>query len=71
MKKLFTSGLLTLTAVPFLMAAPVAKKAQDQPAASSQTQTATKTVKKTQKSHVKKSKKATGTDAAAPANPSK
>jgi hypothetical protein len=65
MKKLITSSLLTLAAVPFLMAAPAAKKVQN-PAAASQTKTETKTAKKTHKSHVKKNAKGTGTDTAAP-----
>ena len=54
MKKLFTSTLLTVAAVPFLMAAPsTAKKAQN----------TTAPAKKVQKKHVKKSK----TKAAKPA----
>ena len=55
MKKLFTSTLLTVVSVPFLMAAPTAaKKAQNQPEASNQTQS---TVAKT-KVHKKNAKKA-------------
>jgi hypothetical protein len=60
MKKLFTSTLLTVAAVPFLMAAPAAKKVQNQPTSGETTQTTT--VKKTHKKHVKKAK---GTDTAA------
>ncbi len=53
MKKLFTSTILTLAAVPFLMAAPAAaKKTQNQPAASSQTKVAV--TKKAHKKHVAK-----------------
>ncbi len=66
MKKVFTSTLLTLTAVPFLMAAPAAKKVQNQSTSSNQTTSQTTTTKKTHKSHAKKSTKATGTDTAAP-----
>lgn len=62
MNKLITSTLLTLSAVPFLMAAPAASKVQNQ----STTATQAKTAKKTHKSHAKKNSKATGTDAAAP-----
>jgi hypothetical protein len=52
MKKLFTSSVLTLAAVPFLMAAPhAAKKAQNQAPSSDSTATATKKV------HKKKMKK--------------
>lgn|GEM_PF-4351836 len=47
MKKVFTSALLTVTAVPFLVAAPAANKPQDQSA--TQTQTTTKKVKKHKK----------------------
>ena len=65
MKKVITSSLLTLAAVPFLMAAPAAKKVQNS-AAASQTKTDTKAVKKTHKSHVKKNNKPTGTETAAP-----
>jgi hypothetical protein len=61
MKKLFTSTLLTVAAVPFLMAAPnAAKKVQN--SASTQTQT----TKKTKKHHKKASK--TATDTAAPSS---
>ncbi|MBV8553488.1 MAG: hypothetical protein JOY54_19495 [Acidobacteriaceae bacterium] len=67
MKKVFTSTLLTIAAVPFLMAAPAAKKAQNQPAAAAkQTQTDSKTAKKASKSHAKKSKTAPATNTAAP-----
>ncbi len=57
MKKLFTSTLLTVAAVPFLMAAPATAKkaqntAQNTTAPASQSKTATK---KAQKKHVKKS----------------
>jgi len=53
MKKLFTSTLLTVAAVPFLMAAPAAaKKAQNTSEPATQTKSA---VKKSQKKHVKKS----------------
>lgn len=52
MKKLFTSTLLTVVAVPFLMAAPHGKKAQDQTADSNQTQSTHKT-KKAKKHHKK------------------
>jgi hypothetical protein len=49
MKKLFTSTLLTVAAVPFLMAAPAtAKKAQN-------TTTSKTASKKVQKKHAKKS----------------
>ncbi len=52
MKKLFTSTLLTVAAVPFLMAAPsAAKKVQNKAADTNQTQT---TTKKVHKKHVKK-----------------
>ncbi|MBV8897025.1 MAG: hypothetical protein JO051_10975 [Acidobacteriaceae bacterium] len=50
MNKLFTSTLLTAVAVPFLMAAPAAKKAQNTSTSSSTTTSATKV-------HKKKSKK--------------
>lgn len=54
MNKLFTSTLLTVAAVPFLMAAPhAAKKAQNTTAPTVQTQT---TVKKAHKKQVKKTK---------------
>lgn len=53
MKRLFTSTLLTVAAVPFLMAAPAtAKKAQNTTAPASQNKTASK---KAQKKRVKKS----------------
>ncbi len=60
MNKLISSALLTVVAVPFLMAAPAAKKAQT-PAT---TPTAT-TVKKTTKKHVKKAKTVVAPKAAA------
>ena len=60
MKKLFTSTLLTVVAVPFLMAAPTAaKKAQNQPQASTDTQSATAKTK-THKKRTKKAQKNTG-----------
>jgi hypothetical protein len=46
MKKLFTSALLAAVAVPFLMAAPAAKKGQDTGAT---TETKTKKAKKSKK----------------------
>ncbi len=53
MKKVFTSTLLTLAAVPFLMAAPAAaKKTQDTSAPATQSKSA---AKKSQKKHAKKS----------------
>lgn len=53
MKKLFASSLLTVVAVPFLMAAPAAhKNAQN-------TDTMSSTAKKTHKKKVKKSPKGT------------
>ncbi len=53
MKRLFTSTLLTVAAVPFLMAAPnAAKKAQNTAAPATQNKAA---VKKTHKKNVKKS----------------
>ena len=59
MKKLFTSTLLTVVAVPFLMAAPsAAKKAQNQPQASTETQSTTVKTK-THKKHTKKAQKNT------------
>lgn len=59
MKKLFTSALLTVTAVPFLIAAPNAgKKAQNTAAPAAST-------KKAHKKHSKKSNK-TPKDTAAP-----
>jgi hypothetical protein len=61
MNKLFTSTLLTVAAVPFLMAAPAAaKKAQNT------TPTAATAKTKTHKSHAKKAAK-TSTAKAAPA----
>lgn len=57
MKKLFTSTLLTLAAVPFLMAAPKAKKAQNQPNASTQAQSTT-AKPKVHKKHVEANKSA-------------
>ncbi len=65
MKKLFTSALLSVVAVPFLVAAPAAKKVQNSAAQSA-------TTNKPAKKHVKKSKaanKAAQNDAA-PANSS-
>ena len=69
MKKLFTSTLLTVVAVPFLSAAPhAAKKAQNSTASSTtQTQSAVKNGKKHVK-HVKKTVKSE-TSTAAPAAP--
>ncbi|MBV8070323.1 MAG: hypothetical protein JO270_10495 [Acidobacteriaceae bacterium] len=67
MKKVITSSLLSLAAVPFLMAAPAAKKVQNQPATANQTQTETKATTKSHKAHVKKSKKTTATESSAPA----
>ncbi|MDQ2712107.1 MAG: hypothetical protein M3Y24_07740 [Acidobacteriota bacterium] len=65
MNKLFTSTLLTVVAVPFLMASPTApKKAQNQPAVS---QNKVATAKKAHKKHVKKSQVKT-TPAAATVN---
>lgn len=53
MKNLFTSALLTVAAVPFLMVAPnAAKKAQNTAAPAT-----TATTKKVQKKHVKKGSK--------------
>ena len=54
MKQLFTSTLLTLAAVPFLMAAPHAAKKVQNTSASATTQNKT-AVKKAHKKHVKKS----------------
>ena len=55
MKKLFTSTLLAVVAVPFLIAAPsAAKKVQNQPASTAPTSTANDTKAK---KHTKKSKK--------------
>lgn len=54
MKRLFTSALLTAVAVPFLVAAPAAKKAQNSTASSTDTTATTATkVKKTRKHHKK------------------
>ena len=65
MKNLLTSSLLTLAAVPFLMAAPnAAKKAQNTATPASQTQAAT--VKKTHKKHVKKNQSKPASDTVAP-----
>jgi hypothetical protein len=64
MKRLFTSAVLTVAAVPFLVAAP-AKQAQTA-APSDQAQTTTKTHKK----HVKKAKHAKGGSENAAANTS-
>ncbi len=65
MKRLFTSTLLTVAAVPFLMAAPsTAKKAQNQPAVA---QNKVAPVKKAHKKQVKKSQVKT-TPAAATVN---
>lgn len=64
MKKLFTSTLLTVAAVPFLMAAPsVAKKAQNSAGTQNTTTQSTKNVKK----HHKKGSK-TANDTAAPSS---
>jgi hypothetical protein len=66
MRKLFTSTLLTVAAVPFLMAAPhAAKKAQNQ-ATPATTQNTASTAKPKVKKHVKKVKKsANGSSTAA------
>jgi hypothetical protein len=63
MNKLFTSTLLTVVAVPFLMAAPnAAKKGQNQaPTSTADTQTTTPKVKA--KKHVKKAKSTASTTA--------
>jgi hypothetical protein len=68
MKNLMTSTLLTLAAVPFLMAAPaVAKKAQNTTPAAAPTATAkSKTAK-----HTKKSSKTSTAKPAPAATPSK
>ena len=55
MNKLISSTLMTIVAVPFLMAAPAATKAQN----GSTTAPATSTAKKTAKKHVKKVKATT------------
>ena len=71
MKKLFTSTLLTVVAVPFLMAAPTAaKKAQNQPQASNQTQTTTVTKSKVHKKRAKKGQKNTSSSVENTAAPS-
>ena len=64
MNKVFKSAVLTIAAVPFLMAAPAAKKAQ--PQAANQVQSTKKATKK----NVKKAKKAPAAqnNAAAPAS---
>lgn len=64
MKKLFTSTLLTVSAVPFLMAAPNAAKTQNKAADANQTQTTTKKV------HKKNVKKSTATSPSAASTPS-
>ncbi|MGA8026207.1 MAG: hypothetical protein WB992_03620 [Bryobacteraceae bacterium] len=62
MKKLFTSTLLTVAAVPFLMAAPTAAKKVQNPAAQSTA------APKAHKKHVKKNaSKSTDSNASAPA----
>ncbi len=63
MNKLFTSTLLTVVAVPFLLAAPsAAKKVQNQVPTSTDSQS---TMAKTKtKKHVKKVKKTSGMDSA-------
>ena len=67
MKKLFTSTLLTVVAVPFLRAAPsAAKKAQNQAPASTDTQTMAPKTKA--KKHVKKTK-STAATTTAPSTP--
>ncbi len=58
MKKLFTSTLLTVAAVPFLMAAPRVAKTQNQSTASNQAQS-TSAKPKVHKKHVRKSQKST------------
>ncbi len=63
MNKLISSTLLTIVAVPFLMAAPAAKKAQN----GTTPAPATATTKKTTKKHVKKAKSTTA-PAMAPSN---
>ena len=59
MKKLFTSTLLTVVAVPFLMASPGAKKPQAQTADSAQTPDANQGATKKAKKHHKKHKDTT------------
>jgi hypothetical protein len=70
MKKLFTSTLLTVVAVPFLSAAPHAAKKVQNATTSSTTQT-TDTAKKGKKQvkHVKKTAKSQTSTAAPAANP--
>ena len=73
MKKLFTSTLLTVVAVPFLMAAPAAvkkAKTQNQPQASAQTQTTTVAKSKVHKKRVKKAAKNTSSNVENTAAPS-
>ncbi len=65
MNKLISSTLMTIVAVPFLMAAPAATKVQNSTAAPS-----TSTAKKTAKKHVKKAKSTTA-PAAAPSGDAK
>ncbi len=60
MKKLFTSTLLTVVAVPFLMAAPRAAKTQNQSTASNQAQS-TAAKPKVHKKHVRKSQNSSST----------
>ncbi len=71
MNKLFTSTLLTVVAVPFLMAAPsVAKKVQNQAPASTQADSMSSATGKTKaKKHVKKAKTAPAVNSAAPSAP--
>lgn len=64
MKKLFTTAVLTVAAVPYLMAAPNAtKKAQNQTDTATQTQAA----KKSHKKHAKKGTTPAATNTASPA----
>ena len=71
MKKLFTSTLLTAVAVPFLMAAPTAaKKAQNQPEASTQTKITTVAKSKVHKKRAKKAQKNTSSNVENTAAPS-
>ena len=65
MNKLISSALLTVVAVPFLMAAPATKKAQTPATTTPATAT---TVKKTAKKHVKKAKTVVAPKAAAVVN---
>jgi hypothetical protein len=68
MKNLLTSTILTLAAVPFLMASPKAPKQAPAPAATAQTQTSVAKPKVQKKTHVKKVKSVKATKpAAAPA----